>query len=577
MVRKTVDAAMGRIPFDLIIRNVQIVQVCSGEIIPGDIGIAAGKVAFVGKLDEDCQAGEVIEGNGRYAVPGFLDSHMHLESSMMTPAHFAEAVLPKGTTSVAADPHEIGNVMGAEGVSLLCEMTRDLPLHVYMMAPSTIPSAPGFETSGADIRAEEVERMLRFPGVIGLGEVMDFNGVADGDPRMMEIIQTALDSGLLLDGHVPAFQGRKLQAFAASGIDCDHTYMDPEIAAEKLRYGMCVQVQERFLTPELMAYLERCPVQNRIMLVTDDVPLSRLASEGHLDSVVRKAIRMGLSPMKAIRYVTINAADRLRLPHRGAIVPGRYADILLLDSLEEIRISAVFSDGVPVAGNGRMLKPLVSKKFPESAYRTMKRKPLSEEDFQVKAEGSRALVNVIEQDGKTSRTELGQVWCPIRNGVVERPEGIAKMAVFNRYKETADGQIGFLGNMKDFRGALATTYAHDCHNLTVYGSNEADMCEAANRLIECGGGVAAVRDGEVLSLIALPIAGLLCEDPMPVLAEKFEGFVEAAKTMNLNHEEVLTFITLMALAVSPKVKLTDLGLVDAVNKKFLPLIAETIE
>ncbi|MCI8513949.1 MAG: adenine deaminase [Lachnospiraceae bacterium] len=577
MVRKVVDAVMGREPFDTVIRNVQIVQVCSGEIIPGDIGIASGKVAFVGNLEEDCQAGEVIEGNGRYAVPGFLDSHMHLESSMMTPAHFAEAVLPKGTTAVAADPHEIGNVMGAEGVSLLCEMTRDLPLHVYMMAPSTIPSAPGFENSGADIRAEEVRRMLRFPGVIGLGEVMDFNGVADGDPRMMEIVQAALESGLLLDGHVPAFKGRRLQAFAASGIDCDHTYMDPEIAAEKLRYGMCVQIQERFLTSELMAYLERCPVQNRIMLVTDDVPLSRLASEGHLDSVVRKAIRLGLSPMKAIRYVTLNAADRLRLPRRGAIAPGRYADILLLDSLEEIRVSAVFSDGILVAKDGRMVRPLVSKPFPRSAYRTMKLAPLSEEDFKVRAKGSRVLVNVIEQDGKTSRTELRQVWFPLRDGCLAMPEGIAKMAVFNRYGRTDGRQIGFLSNMGGFRGALATTYAHDCHNLIVYGSNEADMCKAANLLIECGGGVAAVRDGEVLSRIPLPIAGLLCEDPMPLLAEKFEGFVKAAKEMGLNHGEVLTFITLMALAVSPKVKLTDAGLVDAVNKKFLPLIVRTIE
>jgi adenine deaminase len=577
MVQDIVNAAMRRKAFDVIIRNVQIVQVCSGEIIPGDIGIAAGKVAFIGKLEEDCQAGEIVEGNGRYAVPGFIDSHMHLESSMMTPAHFAEAVLPMGTTSVAADPHEIGNVMGAEGVALLCEMTRGLPLHVYMMAPSTIPSAPGFEMSGADIRSEEVERMLKFPGVIGLGEVMDFNGVADADPRMMEIIETALKSGLLLDGHVPAFRGQKLQAFAASGIDCDHTYMDPQIVAEKLRYGMCVQIQERFFTPELMAYLNQCPVQNRIMLATDDVPLSRLASQGHLDSLVRKAIAMGLNPMRAIRYVTINAADRLRLYHRGAIVPGRQADIVLLDSLTEVSVSAVFCDGVKTAENGRMVRPAVSKPFPEAAYRTMKLTELSEADFQVKSKGRKALVHVMEQDGKTSRTDLKQEWCEVKDGLVQMNEGMAKMAVFNRYGRTGNRQVGFLGNMKEFHGALATTYAHDCHNLTVYGSNDADMCLAANLLIRNGGGVAAVADGEILSLIPLPIAGLLCEDEMPVLAKKFEGFVEAARRMKLNHEEVLTFITLMALAVSPKVKLTDLGLVDTVNKCFLPLVAETVE
>lgn len=573
---QAVQACMGEIPFDVAIYDVQLINVFTDEIYDVDIGIAGDRFAYIGKFKKEHTALNSIDGKRRFVAPGFIDSHMHLESSMMTPAAFAEAVLPLGTTTVAADPHEIANVLGVDGVKMLCDQTRDLPLHVYIMAPSTIPSAPGFENSGAEITGKEVAEMLRLSGVHGLGEVMDFFGVIACDPKIMGVIEAAQREGVLLDGHTPLLKGKELEAFAASGIDCDHTYMDAEIVKEKLSLGMCVQIQERFFTKELMAYLNSCPVQNRIMLVTDDVPVSRLAASGHLNSLVKKAIALGLDPKKAYRYVTINAADRLRLYQQGAIAPGRKADLILLDSLEEALPSLVMSDGKVVAEHGSMKVSLDKRKFPAEAYHTMYIESVSERDFEIPCSGSKAVVNVIVQDGKTSRTHLEQKICEVENGLLKQGN-LVKMTVFNRYKNNNNRSTALLGNLSGFRGALATTYAHDCHNLTAYGSNDRDLCIAVNTVISAGGGVAAVQDGHVLCLIPLPIAGLLCEDDIKTLSEKFNIFNQTSKRMGLNHEEPLTFVTLMALAVSPNVKLTDMGIIDVTTKTFLPLIAKILD
>lgn len=571
-----IQACMGKIPFDVGICDVQVVNVLSGEIYDADIGIAGDQFAYIGRFGEAHQALKMIDGRRRFAVPGLIDSHMHLESSMMTPAAFAAAVLPLGTTSVAADPHEIANVLGIDGVRILCEQAKDLPLHIYIMAPSTVPSAPGFEKSGAEITADDIYELLSLPSIHGLGEVMDFFGVIGCDPKMMGVIEAARNTGMLLDGHTPLLKGKELEAFTASGIDSDHTYMDAAIVKEKLRYGMSVQIQERFFTRELMAFLNNFPVQNRIMLVTDDVPVSRLAAHGHLNSLVKKAIALGLDPLKAYRYVTINAADRLRLYHQGAIAPGRVADLLLLDSLAEVQPSLVMSDGKVVAENGRLTVPLEKRQFPREAYQTIHLEPVKIEDFAIPCPSPRALVNVIVHDGKTSRTKLEQAVCHGKNGILDTGS-LVKMVVLNRHPGNENKSIALMGNLAGFRGAIATTYAHDCHNLTIYASSDDDLCLAANTLIASGGGITAVQDGQVLCLIPLPIAGIICEDDLPTLAQKFAVFNRIVKMMGLNHEEPLTFITLMALAVSPDVKLTDQGIIDVTTKKFLPLIVKYLD
>jgi adenine deaminase len=472
---------------------------------------------------------------------------------------------------VAADPHEIANVLGPAGVAMLAGMCKNLPLRVLMMAPSTVPSAPGYETSGAEIDGAAVTAMLGTEGVAGLGEVMDFNGVIAGDKKMLGIIDAAKAAGVFLDGHVPTLRGKELQAFTSTGIDCDHTYMDAAIVKEKLENGMWVQIQERFFSADLMAFLNNFPVQNRITLVTDDVPITRLAEKGHLGSLVRKAIALGLDAEKAIRYVTINAADRLRLYYQGAISPGWRADILLLRNLKSVDVSAVFVGGRLAAQDGAMVSPMNTPPFPAAAYHTMHLPKLSEADFAIPAGGEKVTVNAIWQDGATSRTRREQMQCTVKNDEVEQGS-LVKMTVFERHSGRAGRSHGLIANLEDFRGALATTYAHDCHNLAVYSSNDSDAALAANTVTASGGGVAAVLDGKVLSAVALPIAGILCEDSLPVLAEKFRHLTEAAAVMKLNHTEVLTFLTLMPLAVSPEFKLTDRGLVDVLRKRFVPLI-----
>ncbi len=570
---RTIQACMGKIPFDLAIYDVQLFNVFTNEIEDVDIGIAGDEFAYVGKFQKEHHALTRIDGRHRFAAPGLIDSHMHLESSMMTPAQFAAAVLPLGTTSVAADPHEIGNVLGVDGVKIICDQVKVLPLHVYMMAPSTIPSAPGFEKSGAVISGKEITKMLAFSGVHGLGEVMDFFGVTDCDPKMMGVIEAARKKDVLLDGHTPLLKGKELQAFIASGIDCDHTYMDVEIVKEKLRLGMCVQIQERFLTQELTAYLNHYPVQNRIMLVTDDVAVNRLATNGHLNALIKKAIVLGLETKKAYRYATINAAEHLRLYHRGAIAPGRRADLILLDSMEEALPALVVSDGKVVAENGHLTISLPKYKFPRKVFHSIHIRPVQERDFEIPCQSPKALVNVIVHDGKTSRTRLEQKICDAENGVL-KPENLVKMVVLNRYHANNNRGLALLGNLSGFRGAIATTYAHDCHNLTVYASNDFDLCLAVDTIVSTGGGLVAVQDGQVLCSIPLPIAGLMCEDDFKTLAKKFNDFNRISKKMGLNHEEPLIFLTLMPLAVIPDVRLTDMGIVDVRNKTFLPLVAK---
>jgi adenine deaminase len=571
-----IRAAMGERPFDRALRDIQLVNVLTEEIYPSDIGIVGDTIAYTGPFKPEHRALETIDGRGMFAAPGFIDSHMHIESSMMTPAAFCNAVVPLGTTAVAADPHEIGNVLGTAGVRLLCEQSRDLPLTVFVLAPSTIPSAPGFETSAVEIEGRHIAEMLKFPGVLGLGEVMDFNGVIAGDTRMMDVISTAQEAGVLIDGHCPLLKGKELQAFASAGIDCDHTYMDSETAADKLRCGLWIQIQERFLTRELMAFIEKSPVRNRICLVTDDVPITRLASRGHLDSVARKAIALGLSPVRAVRSITINPADRLRMFNAGAIAPGRRADMVLLSNIETLTVEKVFIAGALTAEGGRMRNPAAPKVFPPDTRRTLKINPLSLRDFEIPCQGTEALVNVIVQDGKTSRTKLlARQRCAVEKGILVQG-GLAKMAVFERHTGKAGRSLGLMSNMETFRGAMATTYAHDCHNLVVFSSSDADAVLAANTVISMNGGISAVLEGKVLCAIPLPIGGILCDDPLDALNRKFQSLLEASRIMGLNHEEPLTFLTLMSLAVSPEIKLTDKGLVDVIHKRFVPLIEEMI-
>lgn len=577
-----IKAINGQRPFDVVIENVKIVNVFNLSVMEGNVAWVGDTIACIGKMDFPYTAKETIDGKGRYAIPGLIDSHMHIESSMMAPARFAEIVLSYGTTTVAADPHEIGNVCGLAGVRALTEAAGKTPLHVLMMAPSTIPSAPGLERAGFSVEEKEMEEMLDIPGVCGMGEIMDFNAVADGDERILAVLAAAKKRGVIMDAHIPALTGRRLQAFRTAGADADHTDMFLDRAKEKLEMGFSIQVQQTFLSAELMAFLNDYPMQDRIMLITDDVPYIELIRNGHLNANVRDAIALGLEPMKAIRYATLNAADRLRLYDRGAVSPGYKADVLLVDSLEEMKPAMVFSDGRLVAENGRCLVRSEGYTFPEEFYHSIHVLPLEMGDLVMKSEGEKALVNTIACGKVSTRTQREEHWVPVKDGALQPGEaGLMKMAIVYRHgygPEKAPGKevsLGLISGFPGFRGAVATTYAHDSHNLVVYGANDADMVLAANHLLEMGGGICAALDGKIIAQVELPLAGLLSEaDPEP-LTKSFEGLFNAVEELGLDHAHPMTFLTLMALAVSLEIKCTDIGLVDVREKKQIPVILRT--
>ena len=581
MTRTAVEAIQGKVPFDILIKNVKLVNVFDSSIAPGCIGVVGERLAYVGKPLPGFRGRREVDGKDRYALPGFVDSHMHLESSMLAPAHFARVALSCGTTAVAADPHEIGNVMGLEGVRVLAEACEGLPLRVLIMAPSTIPSAPGFEGSGYDVGPEEMDRLLDLPGIWGLGEVMDFNGVADGEERILSVIERARRRHCLLDGHASLLTGARLQAFRATGIDSDHTTNSPEKLREELALGFTVQIQESMLSEGMVQAMNEAPAQDRICLVTDDVPLHRLMRDGHLNHVVEKAIELGLEPVRAVRFATINAAQRLRLFDVGGLAPGMTADVQLVEDLRHPRPVYLLRGGEILVEEGRFL-PQVTVTIPEGLRKsTMDIAPVRDEDFQLRVavpagfSGGHGTANLIGQDGvgvRTRRVERPVRLAPEKDGwSALEEEGLLKMAVFNRYGKARRG-LALVDGMDSVTGAVALTYGHDCHNLTVFGGNDRDMTVAANAVIAAGGGLCTAQGGQVRHQIPLPLAGIMCDLTPEELLERMEALLGHCREMGFRHQNLLTFLTVMPLAVSPEIKCTDMGLLDVAHKKFLPLV-----
>lgn len=566
---------MGKVKFDTVIKNTRLVNVDTYEILDAVIGIKNGYIAFVGYRGQQLDAIEYIDAKGRYAVPGLIDAHMHIESTMATPAAFAKGILPHGTTSIVADPHEIANVFGADGVKMMLDASENLPVNVFMMIPSTVPSSEGMETSGASIDANDVSNLLSHERIIGLGEVMDFWGVVNQDEKITNIINEARIRNTIIEGHTPIFKGKELQAFIAAGIDSDHTIMDREIIREKLRSGMCVQIQSRFITKDLMEYINTLENFSNVLLVTDDVSANRLKKEGHLDALIRKAISCGLDPIKAVRATTINAARRMRFYEYGSISAGRIADILLLDSLEKFKIDTVMTSGKIAVKNNELLVNIGKSAFPKAAYDSIKINNLAANDFDIKTEHNSGIANVntIAVSKVGSYTKMEQNNIKIRDGLLDlTDEDIYYMAVFERHGVSGSRNIGLIKGFGSLKGAIATTYSHDCHNLVVIGQNKADMAIAANTLIKAGGGMCCVLNGEVLSLVELPIGGILSDKNIVDISDSIDNHASVMVSMGIEHSEPIMLLTIMALAVSPEVKITDLGIVDVLKKEFIELV-----
>jgi len=524
---RAVAAARGAEPFDVLISGGTLVDVVTGELRPADIGLVGSLIASVHEPGTRSDAATMIDATGAYVSPGLIDTHMHVESSMVTPATYANAVLPRGVTTVVWDPHEFGNVNGVAGVRWAANASRDLPLRTVLLAPSSVPSAPGLELAGADFDADVIADILSWPEIGGIAEMMNMRGVIDGEARITGIVQAGLAAGKPVNGHARSLAGSDLQAFVTAGVSSDHELVSGDDLLAKLRAGLSIELRgsHDHLLPEFVKTIKALGhLPQTVTLCTDDVFPDDLAHAGGLDDVVRRLVRYGLPAEWALRAATLNGAVRQGRHDLGLVAPARRADIVIFEDLADFRARTVIVDGKSIADAGRMIEPLCGIAA-ETLHGTMKIAPLSENDFRIPADGTKVRVATID---RPRFTQWGDAVAAVEGGFVVPPEGTTLIAVAHRHGR-ADSRpaVGLLSSWGAWRGAFATTVSHDSHNLTVFGGNAQDMAVAANAVIAAGGGMAAVSGGKVNALLPLPLAGLVSEEPLEEVADSFAALREA--------------------------------------------------
>lgn len=565
------EAARGHQPLDLLIEDIQLVNVYTGEIYPADIGIADGRVVYAGPRGwASMEPKERWPGHGQFAVPGLIDVHVHIESSMMRLSGFAAAVLPCGTTTVVIDPHEIANVLGQRGVRYMLEATASLPLHVYLQVPSCVPSVPGLETAGAEFGAPEIAAMLSWDRVIGIAEVMDYAGVIGQKPRMQGIMDVALARNVVVSGHCPGLTGRELAAYLIGGPDSDHEATAEEELLDKLRQGMTVEGRvssfSQSVLPLAKIVRELGMLPPNLAMCTDDVLPEDLQKNGHMDQVVRSAVAAGFSPVEAIRAATLNGAHRHRLYDLGAIAPAKRADILLVRDLENFRPSAVFVDGALVARDGRLTVTMPARRWPLEQENTvhLPSEPKAA-DFLLTARPGHTVEHmhaIVIEPGRF--TTLETVELPVQKGFVDftAVEDITLIAVLERHGRSGRRGLALARGLRLREGAIASTVAHDSHNLLIVGRNAQDMALAARELAACGGGICCVDNGEVKALLPLPIAGLMSPLSLDKLVPLVQRVNQAMRRQGMDFAQPLSLVLGLALPVIPHYSVTDMGLVD---------------
>ncbi|HEY9012893.1 MAG TPA: adenine deaminase [Devosia sp.] len=572
-----IDVAAGRKPAALVVRNGRWVNVHSGEIIPSmDVAIRAGRFAAIGP-DLQSAVGpetEVVDANGRYMVPGLCDGHMHVESGMVTVTEFARAVIPHGTTSMFIDPHEIANVLGARGVRLMHDEATGQPINVFVQAPSCVPSAPGLETPGATLSAEEVAEIMGWPNIIGLGEMMNFPGVIMKDPKMLAEIAATQRAGKTVGGHYASPDlGAPFAAYVAGGPADDHEGTRKEDAIARVRMGMRAMLRLGSawydVATQVRAITEDGLDSRNFILCTDDSHSGTLVNDGHMDRVVRHAIAHGLKPITAIQMATLNTATHFGLERElGSITPGRRADLFLTSDLAALPIELVIAHGKVVAENGHLTAEMPVWEYPAYARETVNLgKTYAAADFAITAPAGRnavtaRVIGVIENQAGTHALERT---LPVEDGLVamDRAGDVCQIALVERHRGTGqvvNALVSGFGYTADC--AVASTVAHDSHHMIVVGTNRGDMALAANTLGEVGGGAVVVSRGKVLALVELPIAGLMSDERAEVVARKAEALVAAMQACGCTLNNAFMQHSLLALVVIPELRISDVGLVD---------------
>ncbi|MGE3832147.1 MAG: adenine deaminase [Parvibaculaceae bacterium] len=574
---RLIDVAMGRSPADLVITGGRWVNVYSGEVIPKtDIAIADGRIAYVGPDARHAMgdATTVVGAEGRYLVPGLCDGHMHVESGMVTVSEFARAVIPHGTTSMFIDPHEIANVLGLPGVRLMHDDAAALPINIFVQMPSCVPSAPGLEHAGAELGPDEVREALAWPAMIGLGEVMNFPGVAAGDAKMLAEIAATRRAGRTVGGHYASPDlGRPFHGYVAGGAQDDHEGTRAEDAVARVRQGMRAMLRLGSawydVASQIKAVTEQGLDPRNFILCTDDSHSGTLVNEGHMNRVVRHAIAQGLAPVTAIQMASLNTAQHFGLERElGSIAPGRRADIVITSDLVTLPVEMVFARGELLAERGRLTKEIKPFAYPDSVRNTVKLgHAIAPENFDIKAPAgansvTARVIGVIENQAPTRALERR---LNVDRGLVamDRVNDVCQIALVERHRGTGGVTNGFVsgfGYTADC--AVASTVAHDSHHMIVVGTNKADMAQAANRLAEIGGGVVVISKGRELALVELPIAGLMSDEPAEIVARKAGRLVEAMAECGCSLNNAYMQHSLLALVVIPELRISDIGLID---------------
>ncbi len=579
--KELVEVALGKREADTVLKNGSLINVFSGEIYKANIYIYDKYIANVVEcnLDTITLGKNIIDIDGKFVSPGFIDSHVHVESSHLTPVNFARAILPKGTTTIIADPHEIANVLGVDGVTYMIENSKDVPMNQYYLIPSCVPSVVGLENAGAEFDDIEIEKMLDLPRILGLGEVMDFVGVINQSDRMTKIVETAIKKGMFVQGHAPELIGNELSAYICGGPISCHETRDGRQAPDKIRKGMYVDARESSISKNISSIVENIKHMKsprNLTLCTDDREPRDILEVGHINDCVRVAVKAGLDPIEAIRATTLNTAQEYKLDKIGAIAPGYFADIVVLDNLVDFNVLKTFWQGKLIAENDSLVVEINSPKLDIEYLNSVYVGELSESDFKIKSpiQNGEIEIEVLSYLTKErSITDRKTMLVKAKDGFIDISENsnLNFVAIVNRHNLNNNIALAVVENFYLKEGGVGTTYSHDSHNLTIVFNKPNEALAITKKIKELGGGIVTSENGEITGILPFPIAGMLSDQPAEILAKEISQMNTILRKMGIESASPITRPSTLALIVIPNAKMSDLGLIDVKEQKVINL------